>query len=767
MHNTITKTHLLLITALLALSSCSNTRHLPAGDTLYTGTTVRIKDKETTRREQKVLKGDLQGAVRPKPNSTILGVRLKLSIYNLAGGDSAKKWMKWLQKIGEPPVLTSSFNMQNNKDILTNLLENRGFFFPSVSGEIKTRGRKSRSIFDVTTGPQYKIRNVQFPTDSSQLSMDIALQQYNTLLKKDAPYNLDLIKGERDRITNNLKEIGYYRFKSDYIIARVDSTVGDRKVDIYLAVKNDMPEDGGIIYFIDKVYIYPNYRLGLLNRPGDRRIDSIAKQRLEDTVFYDNHYYIVGNTKAYRPVVFRQAMQFEPGDMYNRADQNMSLNRLVNMGVFKFVKNDFEPVGDSQLNALYFLTPYPKKSLRMEIAAMSKSDSRVGSSISLSWRNRNTFRGAELFVIRGMAGIELQSAGGASRPNTYEFKLEPSLSFPRFAIPFIHPTSSSVFVPHTILKTSYDVQLRTGLYDLRSATFSYGFDWKENVRSEHQLFPINFTSVRTDTLNKDTTIFINYTNLIFNGVIFGPTYEYTYNSRGNGPPHHDDIYFDGLADLSGNIFGLAQGANVKSFYDKPKTLFGDPYAQYVKLQTDLRYYLNYGADPNAIWANRIIIGLGVPYGNSWQLPNIKQFFSGGNSSLRGFRSRLVGPGTFHDSTGRFIETSGDIKLELNTELRAKLYQFVNGAVFIDAGNVWTYNDNPNYPGGKFTSQFLKQLALDAGVGLRLDFKILVVRLDAGIPLHKPWLPAGQDWSFKGFGINGDNLILNLAIGYPF
>ncbi len=768
-------TILFLISAAL-FTACNNTRHLPSGDTLYLGSDVSIKDKEVKKSLRKVIKNDLEDAIRPKPNKKILGVRFKLGIYNFAGETKKKKGFRyWLRnKVGEPPVLGSQFDVEKNRQILANILENRGFFYPKVTGSSMAKNKKSWGKFEVYTGPQYEIRNVEFIADSSKLSRDVLAQKENTILEKEKPYNLDMIKGERERIDKQLKEIGYYYFRADYLLARVDSTVGNHQVDIFMKVKEGIPDEATRQYTINDVFIFPDYRMGRQNKKNGQAVDTTVKK--PDTLFYER-YYIVGNTKKYKPMVFTQAMQFVPGDLYNRTDQNISLNRLVNMGTFKFVKNDFAPIGTNKLNAFYYLTSYPKKSMRAEISGLTKNDSRVGSQLSLSWRNRNTLKGAEVLAIKGTAGFETQFGGAVRRPNTYQFGIEPSITFPRFVVPFLHPTSSSVFVPRTIIRTGYDLLLRQKLYALHSFKGGYGYIWKEDIRKEHQFFPVNITYVKTDTLNKDTTLNISYNNLVFNGIIIGPTYQYTYNSRGNGTPHMHDIYLEALADLSGNTLGLLEGANVNDTpNDGPKKLLGTPYAQYVKLQADLRYYLNYNNNPNSIWANRIFIGFGYPYGNSAQLPNIKQFFSGGNSSLRGFPSRLVGPGTFYykeDSSRVFIETSGDLKLELNSELRAQLINFLHGAIFIDAGNIWTYRKTSTFGDkGKFERDFIKEIAVSTGVGLRFDFKILVVRLDLAFPLRKPWLPEEQRWVFNNLKFGDpswrrENLILNLGIGYPF
>lgn len=751
------------------VSSCSNTKHLPKDDTLYIGARVNIKDNEVTKRTRKVLNEDLEDAVRPRPNSKILGVRLKLTIYNMAGDTSKRGFIRnTLRKFGEPPVLASTLDLQKNNDLFVNVMENRGFFYPKVQSHTDTRKKKTRAIFDVWTGPQYTIRNVVFPVDSMQLSQDIAATKDETLLKAGAPYNLTLIKGERDRITKALTEQGYYYFNSDYLLAKVDSTVGTHNVDIYVTPKYmEMPPQAFHRYYINDVFVYPNYRLN-----GNRKDTSMANAA------FHNGYYVVDNKNSYRPVVFEQAMQFKPGDLYNRTEQNMALSRLVSLGTFKFVKNRFDPIDDldsPRLDVYYYLTPYTKKSIRFEIGVQSQSDSRLGTTSSITWRNRNTFRGAEQLSIKLRGGYESQAGGNVQRPALFEGGADVDVTIPRFIVPFFKIVPSSMYIPRTIIGASYDLSARQNLYLIHSIKGSYGYQFKEDIRKEHKFFPININYVRTDTIAPPTEATINYSNIIFNGLIIGPSYEYTFNSQAAGL-NINNYYFNGLADLSNNILGLVQGAS----QEHPKQIFGTTYAQYIKLQADGRYYWNYAPiNKNNIWANRIILGFGYPWGNSRQLPNIKQFFAGGASSLRGFPSRLVGPGTFNErylygdvGQPKYVEMLGDIKLEINTEYRANLYQFLNGAVFFDAGNIWTYYDDPRFPGGQFTSNFYKELAVDGGIGLRLDFNVVLLRLDLGIPLRKPWLPEGQRWvldkvDFGSSSWRNENLIFNLAIGYPF
>ncbi len=761
----------LLLAFLLAFAcSCKTTRLVPEGDSLYIGADVNIQDEHGERRYRKTVKRDLEGAIRPKENSKILGLRVQLGLYSLAGDTSKRGFFRnTLRKLGQPPVLASSFDLEENNETINGLLENRGYFFPKIESRTETKKRKTKAIFDVWTGPQYKIRNVEFPIDSSQISIDMAATKGNSLLQPGLPYNLDLIKGERARIDRVLSEKGYYYFKPDHIIVLTDTTVGNHQVDMHVRAKHEeTSEEVYYVYRINNVFVYPNFRL-----TGDR------EDTLKENATFHNGFYLIDPNNTYKPRVFDQAMQFKPEEIYNRTEQNLALNRLVSLGTFKFVKNRFDPINnpvDPRLDVYYYLTPYPKKSLRLEVGVASQNDSRMGTQTRLSWRNRNALRGAELLTVSLHGGYEAQAGGNVKRPATFEGGAEVGLDVPRFLVPFFDVVPSSMFIPRTTIRAGYDISLRRALYRIHSARVRYGYTWKEDIRKEHLLFPVNVNYVRTDTLGVPTVGELNFSNLIFNGLIIGPSYEYTFNGQAAGL-RRNNFYFNGLVDFSGNLLGLFQGASQQN----RKEIFGIEYAQYMKMQVDGRYYRNYGAHKNDIWANRIIIGYGHPYGNSRQLPNIKQFFSGGASSLRGFRARLVGPGTFNEryinrdgapGTETFIETLGDIKLEINTELRKHLYQFLNGAIFVDAGNIWLANEDPRFPGGKFTGNFYNELAVDAGFGLRFDFEILTVRLDLAWPIRKPWLEEGNRLVFDDFrpgekDWRQDNLIFNLAIGYPF
>jgi outer membrane protein insertion porin family len=740
-----------LLFALLS-AGCSTTRSVPEFDALYTGADVKIEQTQVSPKQTKAIRRTLKDVTRPRPNSKILGMPFKLWIYNLGGEKGIGKWLR--RKYGEAPVLLSDVSVDRNIEIIDNYMENRGFFQVAVQGDTTGRGKKASAHYTVSTGPEYKIRSIAFPPDSSALSQALRATKPKTLLRPGAPFNLDLIKGERTRIDLELKEKGFYFFSGEYLLFETDSTVGNNEVNLYMQVKRETPPEAQQTYRINDVLIYANYNLSTA-REDTARIHAEFHQG----------YYLIDSSKLFKSKVFEQSMQFQPGDLYSRKDHNTSLSRLISLGNFKFVKNRFQPVIDSgelKLNTFYYLTPLPRKSLRAEITGTSKTNNLTGSQLTAGWRNRNTFGGAEQLSVNLFAGTEVQISGNFGKSNTYRIGGEVNLSFPRFVIPFIDINRKGEFVPRTNALIGYEMLNRQSLYTLHSFRGNYGYTWKENLQKEHQLNPVAINFVRPlnvaqrylDSMAVNPTL----AKIIEQQFIVGTTYNFNYNQLA-GSPGRTGFYFNGLLDMAGNIVGLATGANWTT--NDTVTLLGARFSQFVKTEFDLRYYKQFGT--RSQWANRIVIGAGFPYGNSRQLPFVKQFFAGGNNSLRGFRSRTVGPGSYRppnsdNPSALFLpDQSGDIKLEMNTEYRPKLFSILEGALFIDAGNVWLLNDDPLKPGAQFSRNFLKELAVDAGFGLRFDLTILLLRLDFAFPLKVPYADAPPN---KG-------MVINLAIGYPF
>ncbi|MGB4776367.1 MAG: BamA/TamA family outer membrane protein [Daejeonella sp.] len=755
--------------SLLFAAGCGPAKYLPKGEKLYTGADVKVQGDSIKKKEVKALRAELKSVLRPKPNTSFLGFRYKLWIYNIAGTvKKPKGFRNWLKnKIGEPPVLESTVNLEKNQTILKNRLENKGYFQSVVTSNMVSKKHQAKAKYVANTGPQYKINTVSFPSDSGALERAITATADKTLLKPGDAYNFDVIRGERNRIDQILKEQGFYYFGPDYLLVQVDSTVGKHLVNLYVTVKPATPNIARKVYTINNIYIYPNYSL---------------KQTRADTsktnaVFFDK-FYIIDQDSTFKPTIFSRSIFFKPGDVYNRADHNLSLNRLITLGPFKFVKNRFETVTDStkpQLDAFYYLTPLPRKSLRAEILGTTKSNNLTGSELSVSWKNRNAFRAAEQLSIRAYGSFEVQLSGNQSGYNTYRIGSEATLSIPRFVIPFFKWNTTGAFVPRTKFSLGYELVNKSKLYSLNSFKALAGYNWKENSRKEHELNLLSINYVQpanlTDLFKASLPANPDLQKIIDKQFIIGTTYSFTYNNQTQNT-RRNSMYFNGNADLSGNILGLATGANYKE--GKVYSLFGAPFSQYIRLDGDYRYYLKLGS--NSELANRATVGFGYPYGNSSELPFTKQFFVGGSNSIRAFRSRSVGPGTYYDAqkkpTDFLADRAGDIKVEFNSEYRTKLVGRVNGALFADAGNVWLYNEDPNKPDSKFTKNFMNELAVGTGLGLRFDLSFLILRTDLAFPIRKPWLPKGQRWVFNQVDFTDsqwrrENLIFNLAIGYPF
>ncbi|KFF18805.1 translocation and assembly module lipoprotein TamL [Flavobacterium hydatis] len=757
--------YFILLSLFFALG-CSNTKYLPKGELLYTGASVKIEDTILTKKEKKEIQSELEGLLRPLPNKQFLGLRPKLWIYNVAGEPKKKKGTRyWLRnKVGEAPVLYSKVDLDYNSALLRNFTENKGFFKVRVSADSTAKDKRATVQYTVLPKRQYKIKSVTFPEDSSAIAKEIAKTSRRSLLKVGKPYDLDVIKSERERIDSRLKEKGYYYFNPDYILAQVDSTKGDYEVNIKLKIKEQTPVKAKIAYKINDIVVYPNFSI---------LKDSVAYKK-EDVLKYKD-FTIIDSTNTFRPRVFDRALYFKKGDFYNRSDHNLSLNRFVNLGTFNFVKNEFKESDSikNTLDAYYYLTLLPKKFIRVEVLGKTNSASYTGSEINVNWNNRNLLRGAELFTISVFGGADFQISGQNKGNNIYKLGGEASLTWPRLITPF-NFQGSSEFVPKTKATLGYEFQNRINLYALNSFKGSFGYLWKENVRKEHQLdiievnyvSPNHVTPYYLEQVAKDESL----SKVLEKQLIFGPTYSYTYTNTMR-KRKKNTFYFNGELDLAGNITGLVTKANIKK--NDTIKIFDVPFSQYVKLRADFRHYLKLGKESQL--ASRIIVGAGLPYGNSSSLPSVKQFVVGGTNSIRAFRARSIGPGSFKspDTTTTFLpDQSGDLKLEFSTEYRTKLFSIVRGAVFLDAGNVWLVNNDPDKPGAKISKNFMQELAIGAGAGLRFDLSFLILRTDIAFPLRIPYLPEGQRWviddiNFGSGSWRKDNLILNIAIGYPF
>lgn len=766
----------LLFTGILIIiiaGSCNVQRYLPAGEKLYKGATVKVEKPKETTQSAKSLAKTIKLAANPKPNKFLFGQPYKVWFWYKIGEPKREKGLKafFRNKLGEPPVLSSRVNAKTTAENMQSLMENLGYFHTTVQGDTTNTGSYfMKAHYTAQVQPRYSLDSIKWVGDTTKLMklLERTSQAKAGVLKKGNPYTLSDITAERSRLDLVLKQRGYYFFNPDYIMAYADSTVGNHKVNLYLNIKKTTPEEAKYPYKINDIRVFADYTL------SQGQTDTLRKSGF---IMYDS-LKIKDPKKKFKPSLFAREITYRPGRTYSSRQQNTTLNRLINLGSFKFVKNTFEPVKDStkavdtshRLNALYYLTPAKKKSLQAEIDGFTKENNYIGTEVSVSWKNRNAFRGAEQLSVRAYGGIETTS-GDSIKNNNFRLGTEVGLKIPKYAVPFFRIKESNFYPPNTNILFGYEYYRRDILYTKNSFRFDYSATWKPKLQTQWTVAPfsLNYQQATniTDSFRRAALINPSLNLSVFNEVILGSYVTYTYNSGFRSI--RNKWYFSGGMDLSGNIYGLATGA--KDY--RSKTVFGTPFAQYVKFDLDLHYTrkLTSGWD----WANRIALGIGLPYNNSRLLPFSKLYTIGGSSSIRGFQSRTLGPGSYKPTAAdqRYFQLiGGDYKLLMNTELRIPLTKQLSTAVFIDAGNIWTKDTLLFGPAGKFTKDFLKEIAVAGGVGLRFDATVLLIRVDLGVPLVKPYLPEGKRLVIDQIKLGSaayrrEDLILNIAIGLPF
>ncbi|MFN3489278.1 MAG: BamA/TamA family outer membrane protein [Emticicia sp.] len=775
------------------LSSCSISKYIPQGESLYTGAKIKTAtDSSFTKKEVKALDEQLKTIIRPVPNSSIFGFPYKVWFYYVVGEPKKEKGVRgWFRKkFGEAPVLASKRAVNVNTEIISNYLNNEGYFRSTATGELIIKGKKAEAIYVANVKPRYTISKVEFvQKDTSAFSKNLIQTKTGSLLKSGEPYRFYDIKLERDRIDKALKLNGYYYFRPDFLIIKVDSNQNTRQVNLFLELKPNITQTSLKQYSIKDVLVY-------VDTP-DSTTNTGIQVRRGLRVFDPKH--------SFQPKVFNDAIGFRSGRLYNSQTHDASLSRLINLRNFKFVKNRFELVNRSDsalINVIYDLTSLKNKSLQAEANFLTRSNNLAGTQLGVNWLNRNIFKGAEILKIGINTGFDFQLSNKINDANLnsyYRLAGDADLTFPRFLLPFYRVRAGrNQALPKTNINVGYERLVQKGVgmnddsstyrynqYTITSLRSSLSYSLRKNATVEHNFTPLSINLIRPKNISEEFQMKIDrsinagnivdlarYLKILDTRLILGGQYNIVYTPIQAQKSRHY-FYLNAGFDIAGNLAGLF----VKKQADDSKRIANTIFEQYARFDLETRYYLN--LTPSIRLANRVILGYGLPYGNSKSLPTqIKQYFVGGSNSIRAFRARSIGPGNFDvigDSTSIFTTAYGDVKLELNSELRIKVSQLINLAAFIDAGNIWLakYNDALGYSeSSTFGKNFYNQLAVGGGLGLRLDFTYVKLRLDLATPFCKPWLPEGERWviqDIKPFEKTWrkQNLILNIAVDYPF
>jgi outer membrane protein assembly factor BamA len=760
--------NILLFFACLLLVSCSGTRHLPKGEKLYVGAEINLESEEQINKRS--IQKAAESAVRPQPNKSYFGVRPKLWLYNAAGENPHSKLQKWLKEKGEAPVLMQQVKTGATSEIIDAKLFNMGIFHSSTTPEIVEKENTGKVIYTSQVHPPYTVKALTYDIPDDSISRLIQDAKNQSVIEIGENYNLDELKKERIRIDGLLKNKGYFYFNPDYLVFKADTSEKNRTVSLRLTLKDDIPRKALTVYRINNVIINQDYSLN--EQQGLSSKDTVI---IGDFVFQGDE----AGMKV-KPKVITRSVFLRKGEVFSRLKHTTTLNRLMNIGYFKLVQINYSEPADSVsglLDVTILLTPMTKFSFRAEIDVVSKSNNYTGPRMNLSIINRNAFKGAELLKLTMAGSYEAQLGGNDKNLYNYSFNPQAELVIPRFLVPFNINNPNSIYVPKTHFLFSYNFLRKINYFDMRTFEFSYGYRWKEDIRKEHELNPIdvsysslgNKSADFSDLLESNPFLKKSYEEQF----IAGGNYSFTYNEQMlQGNKVHTFLQIK--SEIAGNLLSLANliGGNQISS-ENPATVAGSVFSQYGKLSVESRFFFNHKNKSKT--AMRFFAGVGIPFGNSSILPYSKQFFSGGPNSIRAFHFNSVGPGNYFQDTNEqgFLQMGGDVKLEMNAEYRFNIFSYLKGALFVDAGNVWLLNSNPALVGTPFAfSDFTNQLAVGTGLGLRIDVSFFVLRFDLATPLRKPWMEDNNRWvinkiDFGNSAWRKDNLILNVAIGYPF
>lgn len=744
---------------LLTIYSCSVKKYIPEGKTLYRGGEIILHDSINSELEASV-RSALEEVTYPEPNAKLFGLYPGLHYYYKAQQDKPGFINRFLnKKIGEEPVYFSDVNIENTKDLFQNRLENNGFFYGNINHEIKkdTADKTAKIDYTVTIEKPYRLAHYKIEKDSTDtlaIYDKIKKSLLTSGLQKEQAFNLGDLKKERERIDEYLKDKGYYFFNKDFLLFQADTNrYKKRKFDLFLTLKNNLPEKSEVPYVLDEVEIYPNVSEENNNKP-------------QETVTIDSVNVIQGQKTFFKPKRIAPYVLLKPGQKYNPTRSKYTSRRLSSIGTYKFVNIKYQEtdsitdsLGHRHLKSIITLSPKPRNAFSLKLRGVTKSNDFTGPGIEASYTNRNIFAGGEDFNLKTNFGYEKQFAkknnGGSS---SLQLGIKGSLLFPRLLFPWNFDKAFRYSIPKTKISAGMDFLNRSELYTLNSFSTSFGYIWDQNRFVTHRLDPIKIDYVnlthasdRFKKILEDNPFLKRSFEQQF---IAGLNYSFTYNEL-QEQSKKGRFYFQFNFDIAGNTLDLFS----EKHSDGAKTFLGLKYAQYAKADVDLSYHYRLGERGESL-VGHVFAGYGLPYGNSKSLPFVKQYFAGGPYSVRAFRIRSLGPGTYKPTSDEnsYFDQAGDIRLEANLEYRFPIISILKGAVFIDAGNVWLQKENEALPGGKFTSDFIHEFGIGTGIGLRIDVQGFVIRFDLASPLKRPT----SNWNFEY-----NHPVFNFGIGYPF
>lgn len=758
----------------LFLGGCSTTKKLTEGQVLYTGVKKMKIETEKGVRLEGPKSSAITGPLSYPPNNPLYSPYVRtpfpigLWVYNW--NIKKKKGFKyWLYKqLAKKPVLISDVQPDLRLKVVDYAAKDYGYFGVKSDYRLiynKRNPKKAKISYHVYIPKAYVLGDIHLWGWEGRMSRILQNTWGRSLLVKGNEYDLGTLEDERERVATVLRNRGYYYFRPDYIEILADTTQERGVVDIRVALKRGVPQNALRPYKINQV---------------DLILEDSFTGVARDSFYF--HGFNIDYTKPLRikPKIIASSIRLLPGEVYSAARQNRTQANLIRLGIFKYANLAVTPADtlvrdsfgklDVRITAAYDL-PIETE---IEVDVSSKSNNLLGPGLILSVTNKNLFRGGENLSFRLNGAYEWQTGKKQGKStsgliNSYEIGLNADLSVPRLLVPGFMKRERD-FAERTHFQLGVDFLNRHTFFRMISFTGAANYNFQSSLRKYHTITPlkINYTyllrtsSAFDSTMTNNPAIALSFKNQFIPSMSYSYTYDRAATSRNPNRFMWQSTLMSAGNVLSGILFltGNRQGSG--------KTIFGNPYSQFLKLTSEIVVYRR--MTEKSLLAMRLLGGIGYAYGNSEVMPYSEQFYIGGANSIRAFTIRSIGPGSYHQESRNstaYLDQTGDIKLEGNIEYRFKIGYRLNGAIFLDAGNVWLLRNDPKRPGGEFKLKGLwKEIALGTGFGLRYDISYIVLRADLGIALHTPYKNPDKH-GYYNISKFKDGLAFHLAIGYPF
>ncbi len=762
----------MLTTVIMLLASCSTTKNLREGDQLFIGL-EKIKFTNINDSIQPdhlaLAKEEVEASLATAPNGALFGSSYYrtpfpygLWVWNAFSG-SKNKIAQWITKtFGKAPVLMRQVNPELRASVAQSVLRSHGYMNGKVDFKIiqQKNPKKAKIGYTVDFGQLYTVDTLEYVNFPQTADSLIRLSQGGALVKTGDPLDASTMDAERNRLANIFRNNGYYYYQPSFASYLADTLASPGKAKLRLQMADNLPAIVKRKWYIGKITI------------------DLRKQFMQQlTDSFSHRYFTVrfsGRRPPIRPRIILADLKLRPRQQYSYDKYIESANKINGSGLFNSVEFNFTPRDTTgqcdtlDINlACTFGKPYD---FYIETNYKNKINGRHGPELVIGFTKRNAFRGGEKLDINLHGSYEWEQGGNVNGSggdmNSYEYGIDASIEFPRLIVPFLKRRRFFT-TPSTHAKIGMNVLNRPDYFKMHTFSAEWTYAWQRSDRWRHEYSPLTlqYQKLNRTTMKFDSILYANPYLQTSMQDVFIPKMHYTltYSSamRSRNP-----LVWETTLTESGNILSLGYMAAGKKWDEPYKQLFKNPYAQFLKLETDISKTWQFGLKSQLVaHANAGII---YSYGNSESAPYSEQFYVGGANSIRAFAVRSIGPGSYTTDVSRlsYLDQTGDIKLQLNLEYRFNLFGSLYGAAFIDAGNVWALRDDGYRHGAQFKLRnVLKEMALGTGVGIRYDLDFLVLRLDWGIGLHVPY-ETGKS-GFYNIPKFKDGQAIHLAIGYPF